>query len=77
MFKSLVWSGFLVPGCKGVSHVDFLIWGWLVSPPQMPTTFFSDLCEKYHEVHKKIINHQIWYHYLEFHENMALFRSYL
>jgi len=33
--------------CKGVSHVDFLTWGWLVSPPRMPTNFFSYPCEKY------------------------------
>jgi len=31
---------------KGVSHVDFPTWGWLVSPPWMPTIFFSDPCEK-------------------------------
>ena len=28
-----------------MSHVDFLTQGWLVSPPQMPTNFFSDPCE--------------------------------
>jgi len=31
---------------KGVSRVDFPTWGWLVSPPWMPTIFFSDPCEK-------------------------------
>jgi hypothetical protein len=34
------------PG-KGVSCVDFLTWGWLVSSLQVPTILFSDQWEKY------------------------------